>query len=156
MYGVGRMRARLVAKMVLLTLVALPGVAWGHWSIASQLTAAEPGRSFHLRLHYEILAGQANPDEALRICFWLERHRDNRYTPITRRACQPVTMRPNDWKTLTYSVEALPWLEDRGDGQPLPVGQYRAIALIQSDVNPIVRFFLGAAQDRKVLPFRIE
>lgn len=142
--------------MVLLAMVALPGVASAHWSIVSELTVREPGGSFQLRLHYEILAGQSNPDEALQICFWLERHSQNRYAPITRRACQPLTMRPNDWKTLTYSVEALPWLETQQAQPSLPGGQYRAIALIQSDVNPIVRFFLGAAQDRKVLPFRIE
>lgn len=142
--------------MVLLALVALPGVASAHWSIVSELTATEPGRAFQLRLHYEILAGQGNPDEALRICFWLERHQENRYAPITDRSCQRMTMKPNDWKILVYPLDALPWLEDRRQRSPLPVGQYRAIALIQSDVNPVVRFFLGAAQDRKVLPFRIE
>jgi hypothetical protein len=139
-----------------LALLAAAGVALGHWTIVSQLTAPEPGRTFGLRLHYELLAGQANPDEALRICFWLERHQGNRYAPITGRTCQAVTLKPNDWRTLTYSVDSLQWLGDRRTDRRLPPGQYRAIALIESDVNPIVRFFLGAAQDQKVLPFQIE
>lgn len=147
-------RLRMVGTF--LALIAAPGVAVGHWTIVSQLTATEPGRTFDLRLHYELLAGQANPDEALKICFWLERHQGNRYAPITGRSCQAVTLKPNDWRTLTYSVDSLAWVGDHRTKGRLPPGQYRAIALIESDVNPIVRFFLGAAQDRKVLPFQIE
>lgn len=144
------------AATALLT-VGMPfGIAWAHWTIASQISMPESGRTFELRLHYQLLAGQANPDEALRVCFWLERHQENRYAAITRRACQALTMRANDWKTLAYSVDSLPWLENRKDRWPLPKGRYRAIALIESDVNPIMRFFVGAAQDRKVFPFQIE
>ena len=148
---------RMLSRLgILLALVAVPAAAWAHWTIVSELTAPAPGRTFDLRLHYEILAGQANPDEALRICFWLERHQENRYVPISGRSCQPVIMRPNDWRTLTYSVDALPWVGNGPLKSRLPTGQYRAIALIESDVNPIVKFFLGAAQDRKILPFQIE
>lgn len=49
---------------VVLALVAVPAAAWAHWTIVSQLTAPAPGRTFDLRLHYEVLAGQANPDKA--------------------------------------------------------------------------------------------
>lgn len=140
---------------VILALLATPAPASGHWSIVSELTAAEPGRAFQLRLHYEIMAGQPNPDEPLKVCFWIERHQGNRYAEVTRRACQPVTLKPNDWLTLTFSADTLPRATGLPAG-PLPAGQYRAVALIQSDVNPIVRFFVGAAQDRKVLPFQVD
>lgn len=83
-----RLRALCMALAVLA--VGIPvGVAWAHWSITSRLMVPEPGRTFQLRLHYEILAGQANPDEALKVCFWLERHQGNRYAAAQDRKVLP-------------------------------------------------------------------
>jgi hypothetical protein len=141
---------------IVLVLLAWPGAASGHWSIVSRLTAGDAGRTFDLTLHYELLAGQPNPDEALRVCFWLERLEDNRHVPITSELCQPITLRPNEWRTLTYSLETLPWKRHPRPGGRLPVGRYRAVARIQSDVNPLVRLLLGASQDRQILPFQVE
>ena len=151
-----RLSEGFATAVLLLALISVPRIAWGHWSIVSQLSAREPGRTFDLRLHYEILAGQANPDEALRVCFWLERHQGNRYAPVTGRICQSFTLKPNDWRSFSFAVDTLPWLEDRRPGGKLPVGQYRARALIESDINFIVRFFTGAGQEQKVLPFTVD
>jgi hypothetical protein len=146
----------LAAGGALLLLAVLPGIARGHWTIVSRLVPLDPARAWELSLHYQILAGQPNPDEPLRICFWLERHEGTRYAPVTGQACHPLTLKPNEWRTLVFSLDAVPWLGPPPAGQRLPPGSYRAVALVESDVSAITRFFLGAAQDRQVLPFRVE
>ncbi|MGH7318740.1 MAG: hypothetical protein ACRELA_03810 [Candidatus Rokuibacteriota bacterium] len=146
-----------VTRLILACVIAAAaGEAWAHWTIASTLTSEEPGRAFTLRLHYELLAGQSNPDEPLRVCFWLERYRDGRYAPVTVQACEKLTLKASEWRTLSYSAEGLRWLSDGARGSRLTRGQYRAIAVIESDASFVSKLIWGAAKDRKALPFQIE
>ncbi len=151
-------RRRSAVKCLILACVigATAGEARAHWTIASTLTSEEPGRTFTLRLHYELLAGQSNPDEPLRICFWLERYQDGRYAPVTVQACEKLTLKAGAWRTLSYSLEGLRWLGDEARGSRLTRGQYRAIAVIASDTSFVSKLIWGAVQDRKALPFQIE
>lgn len=149
-------RTRVSVWLALIGVVAaVAGDAWAHWTITSTLTGADGGRTFSLALHYEVLAGQENADEALRICFWIERYREGRFSPVTQQSCEKLTLKATEWRTLVYSTERLAWRDQTG-GSPLPRGQYRAVAVIESDVGWVTRMLWGAAQDRKALPFQIE
>jgi hypothetical protein len=133
---------------------AVAGEVSAHWTIASTLSGTDAARTFSLVLHYEVLAGQPNPDEPLRVCFWIEAHREGRYAPLTRQRCERLTLKPTDWRTLVYSTDQLAW-HDSLDARRLPPGQYRAVALIESDVGFVTRILWGAPQERKWLPFVI-
>jgi hypothetical protein len=139
----------------LLIALALAGQAGAHWTIASALTAADG--VFRLTLHYEVLAGQSNPDEPLRICFWLERHEQGRFAPVTRRACERLTLKAAEWKTLVYRPDRLDALPETGGGSGVSLtrGQYRAVALIGSDAGWLARLIWGASEERKLLPFEV-
>jgi hypothetical protein len=134
--------------------VAAAGEVRAHWTIASTLSGADGGRTFSLTLHYEVLAGQPNPDEPLRVCFWVESQRDGRYLPLTRESCQRLILKATEWRTLVYSADQLAW-HDAVAGRRLAPGQYRAVALIESDVGFITRILWGAPQERKWLPFAV-
>lgn len=142
------LRCQATATLIAL---ALAGEAAAHWTIASTLTAAHG--TFQLTLHYEVLAGQPNPDELLRICFWLERHERGRFTPITRQACERLTLKAADWRTVVYRPDRLEWLA--GGQLPLTRGQYRAVAVIGSDAGFLGRLVWGGPEERKLLPFEV-
>jgi hypothetical protein len=143
-----------VSLAVALLVVAGAREAAAHWTIASTLGGADAARTFSLVLHYEVLAGQPNPDEPLRVCFWIEGYREGRYTPLTRESCQRLTLKATEWRTLAYSADQLAWHDAPAAGRLAP-GQYRAVALIESDVGFVTRILWGAPQERKWLPFVI-
>ncbi len=138
-------------------LITMSGLAIAHWDMDSRFWQDKNEDTlYRFRLHNGTHVNRQPTQRELNLCFWLEKKIDQDYRLISNKLCEPVFMRPDEWKDFKYSLNDLKAPIKGGKKSGFPKGMYRVKVSAKEKKNWLSAMLFGAALERLTIDLEFD